>query len=141
MNGLLRSDVSFDAEGVTLRGWLYRPAGADHALPAVVMAHGYSGVKEQHLDRYAEVFAAAGLMVLVYDHRNFGASDGEPRQEIDPIAQVRDYRNAITWVRRLPQVDREHIGVWGTSYSGGHVLVVGALDRRVKCVVSQIPTI
>src|SRR5229473_6903796 len=78
---------------------------------------------------------------LVYDNRNFGASGGEPRQEIDPVQQVRDYRHAITWARMQPEVDRERIGVWGSSYSGGHVLAVGAIDRRVKCVVSQVPLI
>ena len=61
------------------------------------MAHGFSAVKEMYLDRFAEVFAAAGLTALVFDNRNFGASDGEPRQEIDPWAQVRDYRHAITY--------------------------------------------
>jgi len=48
------------------------------------MAHGFSAVKEMYLDAFAEVFAAAGLNALVFDNRNFGASDGEPRQEIDP---------------------------------------------------------
>ena len=62
------------------------------------MAHGFSAVKEMYLDSFAEVFAAAGLNVLVFDNRCFGASDGEPRQEIDPWAQVRDYRHAITYV-------------------------------------------
>jgi len=105
------------------------------------MAHGFSAVKEMFLDSYAEAFAEAGLGVLVFDHRNFGASDGHPRQEIDPWAQVRDYRHAITYARTLPQVDKERLGVWGTSYSGGHAIVVGALDRRVRCVVSQVPLI
>jgi len=81
------------------------------------------------------------LGALVFDNRNFGASDGEPRQEIDPWAQVRDYRHAITYARTRPEVDRERIGIWGSSYSGGHVLVVGAIDRRVKCVVSQVPLV
>ena len=81
----------------------------------IVMAHGYSAVNEMYLDRYAEAFADAGLNALVFDNRNFGASDGEPRQEIDA----------------------NRIGVWGSSYSGGHVLVVSAIDRRVKAVVSQ----
>jgi uncharacterized protein len=95
-----------------------------------------------YLDAYAEVFAEAGLAALVFDNRNFGASDGEPRQEIDPWAQVRDYRDAITWVRTTrSEVDAERIGVWGSSYSGGHVLVLGAIDRRIKCVVSQVPLV
>ncbi|MER3397427.1 MAG: acetylxylan esterase [Chloroflexota bacterium] len=137
----MRRDVEFNAEGVTLRGWFYYPDGATGPVPTVIMAHGFSAVKEMYLDRYAEAFSAAGLGVLVFDNRNFGASDGEPRQEIDPWVQVRDYRHAITFARTLPEVDRDRIGVWGSSYSGGHVLVLGAIDRRVKCVVSQVPLV
>jgi uncharacterized protein len=74
------------------------------------MAHGFSAVKEMYLDRFAEAFAAAGLNALVFDNRGFGASDGEPRQEIDPWAQVRDYRHAITYASTLPEVDRRGSG-------------------------------
>jgi dienelactone hydrolase len=137
----MRRDIEFSAEGVTLRGWLYLPEGAAGPVPTVVMAHGLSAVKEMYLDRYAEVFADAGLGALVFDNRCLGASDGEPRQEVDPWLQVRDYRHAITYARTLPEVDRERIGVWGSSLSGGHALVVGAIDRRVKCVVSQVPVV
>jgi fermentation-respiration switch protein FrsA (DUF1100 family) len=105
------------------------------------MAHGYSAVKEMYLDSFAEVFARAGLASIVYDHRNFGASDGLPRQEIDPILQIRGYRDAITFAQSLPQTDAQRIGVWGSSYSGAHALVVAAQDRRVKAVVSQVPLI
>src|SRR5229473_7407334 len=137
----MRRDVEITAEGVVLRGWFYLPELAAGPAPCIVMAHGFSAVKEMYLDSFAEVFAAAGLAALVYDNRNFGASGGEPRQEIDPVQQVRDYRHAITWARMQPEVDRERIGVWGSSYSGGHVLAVGAIDRRVKCVVSQVPLV
>jgi fermentation-respiration switch protein FrsA (DUF1100 family) len=136
----MQSDIEFDAEGVTLRGWLVRPQG-DGPHPVVVMAHGFSGLKEQYLDRFAAVFASAGIASLIFDNRNFGASGGEPRQEIDPVQQIRDYRHAITFARTLPGIDGERIGVWGTSYSGGHAIVLGAIDRRVRCVVAQVPTI
>ncbi len=138
---MARRDIEFDAEGVVLRGWFYSAEGASGAAPTIVMAHGFSAVKEMYLDKYAEVFAAAGLNALVFDNRNFGASDGEPRQEIDPWAQVRDYRHAITWATTLPEVDGDRIGVWGSSYSGGHVLVVAAIDRRVKAAVAQVPLV
>ena len=139
---MTRRDIEFDAEGVTLRGWHY-PAGdaGTGGAPAVVMAHGFSAVKEMYLDRFAEVFNAAGMNVVVFDNRNFGASDGEPRQEIDPWDQVRDYRDAITYASTLPEVDAHRIGIWGSSYSGGHVLVVAAIDRRVKAVVCQVPLV
>jgi uncharacterized protein len=137
----MREDVEFDAEGVTLRGWLYRPDGAAGPVPTVVMAHGFSAVKEMYLDSFAEAFAAGGLGALVFDNRNFGASDGEPRQEIDPWAQVRDYRHAITYAQTRSEVAADRIGVWGTSYSGGHVLVLGAIDKRVRCVVAQVPLV
>ena len=138
----MREDIEFlAADGVTLRGWLYRPEGAKGPAPAIVMAHGFSATKEMYLDKFAEVFSAAGMVVLVYDNRNLGASGGEPRGHIDPWRQISDYRDAITFVGTLPGVDKSRIGVWGSSYSGGHVLVVAAIDRRVKCVVSQVPLI
>ena len=69
-------DVEFSTGDVTLRGWFFAAQGSTGPAPVVVMAHGLSAVKELCLADYAEVFAAAGLNVLVYDHRNFGASDG-----------------------------------------------------------------
>jgi uncharacterized protein len=135
----MRTDIEFNADGTILRGWLYRPDGADGDVPAVVMAHGLAAVKEMYLDAFAEVFAGAGLAAVVFDHRGFGASRGEPRQDVDPWQQVEDYRDAITFARSLPGIDRERIGVWGTSFSGGHSIVLGAIDRRIRCVVSQVP--
>ena len=132
----MREDISFQAtDGTTLRGWHYTPdTSGKH--PTIVMAHGFSAVKEMYLDKYAEQFARAGFASIVYDNRNFGASEGEPRQEIDPWLQVRDYSDAITFAQSLDQTDPARMGVWGSSYSGAHVLVVAAIDRRVKCVVS-----
>lgn len=135
-----RTDVEFDSDGVTLRGWYYRGSGGGTA-PTVVMSHGYAAVKEMYLDKYAEAFSAGGLNVLVYDNRNLGASDGEPRGEITPWQQIDDYRNAITYAETLPGSDPDRIGIWGSSYSGGHVLVVAAQDRRVKCVSAQVPVV
>lgn len=136
-----QQDIEFDAEGTTIRGWFFPAAGTTGKAPTVVMAHGFTAVKEMELDHYAKVFSAGGLNVLVYDNRGFGDSDGTPRQEIDPWAQIRDYRHAITYASTLDGVDPQRIGVWGSSYSGGHAIVVGAIDRRVKAVVSQVPLI
>jgi len=139
----MRTDIELVSEGVTCRGWLYVPerGSADAPVPAIVMAHGFSAVKEMRLDRFAEAFAAAGLASVVFDYRGLGASDGEPRQDLDPYAQLRDYRNAISFARRRPEIDPARIGVWGSSYSGGHALMLGALDRRVRAVVAQVPLI
>jgi cephalosporin-C deacetylase-like acetyl esterase len=135
----MRADIEFDADGTTLRGWLYTPDDGSGPFPAIVMSHGFSAYKEMGLDEYAEVFAAAGFAVVVYDNRNLGASDGEPRFDIDAVAQARDYRHAISYAQSLAEVDAERVGIWGTSYTGGIVLKVAALDKRVKCVVSQVP--
>jgi hypothetical protein len=137
----VRSDVEFEGAGdVALRGWYYRPgASSGIPVPGVVLAHGFSAVKEMALDRFAEVFASAGLAVLVYDHRNLGASGGEPRQRIDPWAQIRDYRRALDWLGAQPEVDGDRLGVWGSSFSGGEALVIGATDDRVRAVVAQAP--
>ncbi|WP_369387488.1 alpha/beta hydrolase [Streptomyces sp. CG1] len=86
-------------------------------------------------------FAEAGFAALVHDHRSFGAGDGTPRQDIDPWKQIEDWRHAITYLGSRPEVDADRIGLWGSSYAGGHAIVLGATDRRLKAVVAQVPTI
>ncbi len=137
----MRADVEFRSEGTVCRGWLTTPASGRGPWPTVVMAHGFAAVKEMRLDRFAAAFADAGLASLVFDYRGIGGSDGAPRQDLDPQAQIADYRHAISFARQRPEVDGERLGVWGTSYSGAHVLSVAAFDRRVKAVVSQVPLI
>ena len=135
-------DIEFEVEGGDrLRGWLFTPTTALKRYPAISMAHGYAGVKEHGLKRFAQAFAAAGFVVLVHDHRNFGASDGVVHHDIDPWRQIADWRRAISFLESRPDVDPGRIGIWGTSYAGGHALVLGATDRRVRAVVSQVPTI
>ena len=136
----MRTDIEFNAEGTTLKGWLYLPEGSQ-PFPTIVMANGFALVKEQGLDKFAEAFTNAGFACVAYDNRNLGASDGEPRQDIDPWMQMRDYRQAIAYARSIPEIDSERIGIWGTSYSGAHVLMAAAVDKRVKCVVAQVPGI
>jgi len=137
-----RRDMEFEVEGGDhLRGWLFVPETGAGPHPAVSMAHGYAGVKEHGLERFARAFAAAGFVVLVHDHRNFGSSDGAIRHDIEPWRQIADWRRAISFLECLPEVDADRIGVWGTSYAGGHVLVLAATDRRIRAVVAQVPTI
>lgn len=138
----MRSDIEFHThDGVLLRGWHFAP-DSDGPFPTVVMATGFSGVKEGgRLPDLAERFVAAGLAVVAYDHRNFGSSEGTPRQEIDPLLQLRDYSDAVTFALTLPRTDPERIGAWGSSLSGGHVIVLAGQDRRVKAVVAQAPLI
>jgi fermentation-respiration switch protein FrsA (DUF1100 family) len=109
--------------------------------PAITMAHGYAGTREHGLERFARAFAAAGFVVLVHDHRNFGTSGGTQRGDIDPWRQIADWRRAISYLEARPEVDPTRIGLWGTSYAGGHAIVLGATDRRLRCVVAQVPTI
>jgi fermentation-respiration switch protein FrsA (DUF1100 family) len=137
----LRTDVEFPADDVTLRGWLFMPDNPAGPVPLVVATHGYAAVKEQCLNEVGEAFAKAGLAALVYDHRCLGESDGLPRGHIDPWAQIRDYRHAITFAQTIEGVDPNRIGVWGTSYSGAHTIVVTALDKRVKAGCAQVPVI
>lgn len=138
----MRKDIEFRAgDGTMLRGWHYVPDGSRGRVPTIVMCHGFSAVKEMYLDRYAELFVQAGLAALVYDNRGFGASEGSPRLEIDPWLQVRDWRDALTFAEGLLETDGARLGAWGSSYSGGHAIVVAALDRRVKCVASQVPLV
>ena len=124
----------------TACGTLYLPAQARGPVGAVALAHGWSMVAGGDLEDYAAAIVEQGMAALTFDFRNLGRSDGQPRQEIDPQRQIQDFRAAISYLRRRPEVDRERIGIWGSSYSGGHALTVAAIDKRVKCVVSQVPT-
>lgn len=138
---MARSDVTFRSGGETCAAWLYRPdeATAAEPLPLVVMAHGFSAVREQRLDAFAERFCGAGLGVLVFDYRHFGASGGEPRQLLEIRRQQDDYRAAIAHARALDWVDPNRIALFGSSFSGGHVLAVAADDPRIAAVVAQCP--
>jgi hypothetical protein len=132
-------DIEFPSGGATLRGMLFLPEKQPKKPPIVIMAHGTSATIHMVADRYAEKFCRAGLAALLYDHRNFGSSEGEPRQEINPWIQCRGYRDAVNFAVTLPQIDPQRIGLWGDSYSGGQVIAVGAIDQRVKCIVAQCP--
>lgn len=131
-----RSEIEFDSEGVNCRAWLHRPDGPEPP-PVIVMAHGLGGVREMRLDAFAERFSEAGYACLVFDYRHFGASDGEPRQVLRVGRQLADWRAAIGTAQALDGVDGSRIVLWGTSFSGGHVLELAGTDGGVAAVVSQ----
>lgn len=139
----MREEVSFDSNGLICKGWLYLPENANSGkkFPTIIMAHGFSAVKEQGLQYFAEHFSISGIVVLVFDYRYFGESDGEPRCQLHPLEMVEDYRNAITWASNHVNVDPDRIGIWGTSYSGGLVAYAGSIDKRAKAIVAQVPSI
>ena len=128
-----------DAPGARLHAWLVTPK-LPPPWPLVVMAHGWAAVKEMNLDYFAAAMGDAGLAALVFDHRGFGASEGL-RGEIDPEQQIADYRFALTAGQAIDGVDGDRLGVWGTSFSGGHVLCVAQREPRVRAAVAQVPTI
>jgi len=132
-------EVEFESEGAMLHGQLFLPESQTEPAPVVIMAHGTSATVSMVADKYAEVFSRAGLAALLYDHRNFGRSAGTPRQEINPWIQCRGYRDAVNFVEDLDGVDPERIALWGDSYTGGQVVLVGAMEQRVKAIVAQCP--
>ncbi len=135
-----RRDIEFDSGGILLRGWLQVPE-SDGPYPLVIFAHGMGGLKEWEIPAFAEAFAAAGIAAMTFDYRNFGDSEGTPREEVDHCGQIADFQNAITFATTLPEIDPARIGLWGTSLGGRNVLAVAALDRRVNCVLAQVPGI
>ena len=143
----MKRAVEFRSENPAemIRADLYTPDEGAGPWPVVVMGGGWCYVKELIMPEYAQYFLDIGCAALIFDYRHLGESDGEPRQHIDPWKQIADYRSAIDAVSYLEELhaelDPERIGIWGISYSGGHVLAVGALDWRVQCMVSQIPVI
>ncbi|MFA5899365.1 MAG: alpha/beta fold hydrolase [Hyphomicrobium sp.] len=135
-----RTNVSFPIEGITCRAWLYEPdVQVARPAPCIVMAHGLGGTRAASLEPYAERFAAAGFFVLLFDYRYLGASDGEPRQLVSIRRQLADWRAAVSFARKLPGVDPQRIGLWGTSLSGGHVVVLASRDKEIGAVSAQCP--
>lgn len=138
---IIQHEVRIPADGgIELGAWLFVPDGHGRR-PAITMAHGFAGVRQHRLEPLARAFAESGFIVLVHDHRNFGASGGTLRGNIDPWQQIADWRRAISYLEAQSVVDPSRIGLWGTSYAGGHAIVLGATDRRLRCVVAQVPTI
>jgi dienelactone hydrolase len=148
------------SEGVRLTAELYSPkTPANKQLPTIIMSHGWGGTAAL-LRAVAVDFAHAGYLVIAFDYRGWGASDSrviltapepakkdgnkfnaevmEIREVVDPLEQTQDIFNVIHWAMGEPQVDKNRIGLWGSSYSGGHVVYVAAHDPRVKCIVSQV---
>lgn len=136
-------DVSFPSQGETCAAWHLTGEGDafvnDRGRPCVVMAHGIGGTRDSSLLPFAEAFAEAGLDALLFDYRCFGDSTGEPRQLGWPPRHREDYRAAVEFARGLGGVDAERIVLWGTSWSGGHVVYVAADDPRITAVVAQTP--
>jgi dienelactone hydrolase len=132
-------DIRIPSHGEQLAAYLYRPESTRGDVPCVVMAHGFSATRDDGLPAYAEAFRDAGFAVVVFDYRHFGASTGEPRQLLDIGRQHEDYRAVIAWARQLDGIDPDRVVLWGSSFSGGHVLAVAASDPRIAAVISQAP--
>jgi hypothetical protein len=118
-------------------GSLFRPEnykGNSSLLPGVLVAGAMTGVKEQAAGSYAERIAKSGFVTLAIDHRHFGESEGEPRQHEDPAKKMEDFKNAISFLSTIEDIDREKIGACGISMGGGYMLQLAAFDRRIKAV-------
>jgi fermentation-respiration switch protein FrsA (DUF1100 family) len=136
------SAVKFKSEGINCAGDLYMPPGFSSSgnYPAVVIGHGTAQTKKSLVGQ-GEFFSRAGYVVLAIDYRSFGESEGEPRGQLFPLVQVEDFRNGVSFLQRTPGVNRDRIGIWGTSNSGGTVIYAAAVDPRIKAVVSQVPVV
>lgn len=131
--------IEFPSQDATIRGRFYFPEDKSEPYAVVVMAHGFSATISMVADNYATEFCKSGFAVLLYDHLNFGISDGVPRQEINKWLQARGYMDAINYLSSLSYVDKNNIALWGDSMSGAEVLLVGAVDNRIKAIIAQIP--
>ncbi|HYW05215.1 MAG TPA: alpha/beta fold hydrolase [Gammaproteobacteria bacterium] len=133
-----RTATGFTSRGRRCAATLYRPR-TEAPPPVVIMAHGFAAEADFRLPAFAERFAAAGLAVLLFDYRGFGDSDGAVRQLVNPFEHLRDWRAAIAHARTLDSVDHGRMALWGTSFSGGHVIVSAARDPGIRAIVAQVP--
>lgn len=135
-----REDVEFHSDTAICRAWLYKAMDSGAGpRPCIVMAPGLGGTRDAGLEPYAQKFAKAGYEVLVFDYRHFGSSEGEPRQLFSVNRQLQDWANAIQYARGLKGVDAKRIALWGTSFSGGHVIVAAVKDGDIAAVSAQCP--
>jgi len=137
-----RLDTAFRSHGSQCRAWLFRPdivGDSTEAIPCIVMAHGLGGTHDAGLEPFARRRAAAGLAVLLFGYRYFGASEGTPRQLVSIAGQLQDWAAAIAHARGLPGVDPARVGLWSTSFSGGHVVVAAAPDAHVAAISARGP--
>ena len=133
-----RTDLQFTSGTDACAAWLYPPANDPPLAPIIVMAHGLSGTRRDGLGAFAERFAAAGIAALVFDHRGFGDSTGEPDLFL-PKRQMEDWHAAIAFARSLPAVDADRVATFGSSMGGGNALAAAAQDPRVAAAISQVP--
>ena len=134
-------EVQFVCKGVTCHAVLCSPSKATTNGAGVVIGHGLCGTVDSGLLPYAEAFAKAGFHALAFDYRGFGLSEGKKRQYVSAPDQLIDWQKAIGFLRRHEHVDAERIGLWGISFSGGHVLHLAHMDARIRAVVAQVPMI
>lgn len=133
-----RTDSDFISGGLKCAGWLYLPEGAENP-PVLIMAHGFAAERTFRLPLFAERFAEKGIAVFLFDYRNFGDSEGSPRNLVNPYRHIRDWEAALAHVKALPDVNTDKIALWGSSFSGGHVICVAARHPEIAAVVSQVP--
>ncbi|SFR53828.1 alpha/beta hydrolase [Halogeometricum limi] len=132
--------MEFESGDGDCTGWLYRPDRPADA-PVVVMAGGLAGERSFGLPAYAERLAEAGYAVFLFDYRNHGDSEGEPRNLVSPSRQRTDWEAAIAGARDADGVDGSRLVLWGVDVGGGHALDVAADDPSVRAVVAQTPVL
>lgn len=135
----MKKPVTFYSEGFRLVGDVFYPDGLrpPERRAGLVLCHGYTGVKDLYLPDNARVLTEAGYVVLTFDYKGWGDSEG-PRSRLAPYSRVADVQAALTFLGSLPEVDRARLGIYGTSYGGATVVWTAAIDPRVQCTVSVV---
>jgi fermentation-respiration switch protein FrsA (DUF1100 family) len=134
-----KETVNFSVKGISISAWLYLPSDLSKPVPCIVMGNGLGGTKEMLLESYAARYQKSGFAVLAFDYRCFGESEGEPRHLIWIPYQLEDYSAAVEYARSRKEIDPDRIALWGTSFSGGHVIVIASKDNKIACVSAQCP--
>lgn len=138
-NSEIIKEVCFDSNGTKCRGYFYYPKAVKKIMPVLIMAHGFGAEQSFRIPEFAREFVSLGIIVFSFDYRNFGKSEGEPRNLVSVRRHLQDWNAAVAFVRSLDYVDKNKIALWGSSFSGGHVLVTAAQNADIAAVISQVP--
>src|SRR5687767_963854 len=133
-----KNPVWFTSQGCRLEGNIYTPSNFDPTkrYPTIITSNPAGAVKEHSTALYSEKLKEHGYILLSFDNRSWGESEGFPRYTEDPFMKVEDNKNAVTFMSCLDVVDTNRLGILGICSGAGYAAYTACFDIRLKSVAT-----